>query len=986
MTDRGDSSTEALSGVFAASPRQRALGRARSGSPRAQYLFRVTGAGTREALLEAFEGVVRRHSALRTRLVDVEGTLAQVVTATPSIAWDEGQDGIVQAFVRVLGPGEHELRFSAAAAIVDVASATVLARELAESLAGVDLPGDPVQFVEFSDWRNEAPASAPERVGHERHPSPPAAHRRAVRKLDFELAEALARTAAALGVEPRDCLLAAWTAYVSRRTNAPVEPVHVPKDWRAFEPGLESLIGPATTYVPIPGPAPAGTFEERAVSASSVERSLREASDAGLPANGGVAFDVDPCPVTARARGVRIDVVAADACAEAPALRLTWAPASASVTVTAVDDGRPVPLADRAVDGVLALLGAALRAPRAPIEALPATGVAERAWLDARAQGAVPPAVDLLPARILAAARRWPDRPGVNDGTVAWSVAELVDRAERIATAIHSVTRPGAPVAIRAEPSAPTLAAMLGALLSGRPYVPISPALPERAVARLLDDSGASAWIAPRRGDALETGLPVVAMDDLTRAAFHPSEVVATDLAYVMYTSGSTGAPKGVMVTHGGLAHYADFAVAAYGFDQDTTGIVSSPFAFDLSVTTLLVPLLVGGATVIADPTPEAVLDALGRARGPVVLKVTPRHLDALASLLPIDAAGRVRSAVVGGEQLTTATVRRWRGRAPECRVFNEYGPTETVVGCCVHEVPRGASMDEDIVPIGHPITGASLHVLDAGGHVAPADAEGELYIGGAGVARGYLGAARLTAGRFVPDPFAGGGARMFRTGDRVRRARDGALLFVGRADDQLKVRGYRVEPGEVEAVLERHVSVRACAVVRSGQALVAFVVGTEGVVDAGGLARHAAEHLPEYMVPGRFVAIDHLPMTTNGKIDRATLSARTDARADDGVFASPRTEMERRVARVWCEVLRIERVDIDARFLEAGGDSLMIIEAARQLQDQVGKPVPPALFFEHPTVRALATALSGSGGEQAADAGRDRAARRAAARRRGSP
>jgi acyl-coenzyme A synthetase/AMP-(fatty) acid ligase/acyl carrier protein len=381
-------------------------------------------------------------------------------------------------------------------------------------------------------------------------------------------------------------------------------------------------------------------------------------------------------------------------------------------------------------------------------------------------------------------------------------------------------------------------------------------------------------------------------------------------------------------------------------------------------------------------------LDALQKTRGDVILKITPRHLDALATLLPADAAARVTTLVVGGEQLGTASVARWRALAPACRFFNEYGPTETVVGCCMHEVSPGAPVEGEVVPIGFPMAGAALYVLDESDRLVPGGAVGELRIGGVGVARGYRGAPELTAARFVPDPFAGGGARLFRTGDRVQRELDGRLVFVGRADEQLKVRGYRVEPGEVEAVLRQHPSVSACTVVRSAQSLVAFLVGPTVASDTSALARYAAERLPEYMVPTRFVAIDRLPTTPNGKLDRAALAARPEARGVRGSAALPQTEMERLVSRVWCDLLAIDQVDIDARFLETGGDSLMVIEAAARLQTQAAKAVPPAMFFEHPTVRSLAAALSGDVGTQAADLGRDRAARRAqveASRRKGS-
>lgn len=949
-------------------------------------MLRINGHVAPEDIRTAVERIVTRHSALRSRLTNTGGLLAQVVEPVPSVAWDAGSEAIIAAELRAAPPNEHELRLRMSAAIVDAASFMTIARELADLLARRNPPEDPVQFIEFAEWRNELSESG------RTTPVPLTLDLPTGTRLEYrvqrtacvlhpEVAAGLARTAARLAVEPQDCVLAAWMAYLARRTPRAAE-IRVATDYRQCDEGLAGLVGPATLYVPLPvGCDLGGTFERLAATVASARAELGEAEKevASVPSHGGIGFDVDACPATVRVGDTRIDLMAVDACAEPLALRLTWAPSTSSITLTVEHDGASLPVAERTLEGLVVLLSAAMDSARSPIGELPAVGPKESAWLSGVAQGTAAPDHDLLPTRILAAAKRWPDRRAVDDGTISWSFSELVDRARRVAGAISPHVGRDKTVAVIAEPSAPTLAAMLGVMLSGAAYVPIDPALPRRRAEQLLVDCGAAAVLTTAAADGPPTNRPVIRVDDLpaTEAPLTP-HVEPGDLAYVMYTSGSTGMPKGVMITHAGLANYAASAASTYGIAGDGTAIVSSPFAFDLSVTTLLVPLAVGGGTVIVPPSPESVLDALEKARGEVLLKITPRHLDALARLLPADAAARVTTVVVGGEQLGAATVARWRALAPDSRLFNEYGPTETVVGCCVHEVAPGAPVAGEVIPIGLPMAGATLHVLDGSDHLVPGGAVGELCIGGVGVARGYLGAPGLTAARFVPDPFAGGGARLFRTGDRVQRDPDGRLVFVGRADEQLKLRGYRVEPGEVEAVLRQHPSVSACAVVRSRQSLVAFLAGPTGASDTAALARHAAEWLPEYMVPTRFVAIDRLPTTPNGKLDRAALAARPDAREAGGITALPQTEMEHLVSRVWCDVLDIDRVDIDDRFLETGGDSLMIIEAAARLQEQAGKAVPPATFFEHPTVRSLAAALSGDVDTQAADLGRDRAARRA--------
>lgn len=895
---------------FAASPYQRALHAAHRGGtgPFARARLRVTGAVDADAVRAAIATLVARHEALRSRLGDVEGTVAQLLDAAPEVTLDGLQ-----------------VDLTLPATVIDVASFATLARELADLLAGRRLAEDPVQFAEFADWRNELASTR-----------------------DAPTAATPAAT-----VDAKDRVLAAWIATLTRRTGRTPE-VRVAVDPRDVEPELGALVGRAIAYAPLRITCEVDdTFDALAHAVAAARAGLVAGEVEHVPRSGGVGFDVDPGPVHARAGGVHVELVGVDACPEPLELRLRWAPGSGALTVLT-----PSGVDARLADAVRASLAAATHAPHTPLAALPSMGAAERAWLDGLATGPRPREASLLTRALLDAARRHPDRLAVADGTCTWSYAELVGRASAIARSLAPRVGRGAIVAVEAEPCAATLAAMLGVLLAGAAYVPLDPGLPRRRVERLLADSGAAAVLAPRALDAI----PPVA----------PPSVGADDLAYVIYTSGSTGQPKGVMVTHGGLASYLTFAAERYGLGHDVTGIVSAPFAFDLSITTLLAPLAAGAGVAIVPPAPEAVVRAFAAIRGDVLLKVTPRHLDALASLLSRADAARVRTVVVGGEPLGAATVARWRALAPHARLINEYGPTETVVGCSVHEVTAA----KDPVPIGAPIDGTTLLVLDERGEPAPVGVSGELYIGGVAVARGYLGAPELTASRFVPDPRASGG-RMFRTGDRAYVDPDGRLVFVGRLDDQLKVRGYRVEPAEVEAVLAAYPGVAAAAVVRAAQSLVGFVVAPGGPLELAAITRHAAELLPDYMVPTRVVVLERLPLTPNGKVDRAALAAHHALAEPPGGGAPAGSAMEQLVVQVWRDVLGVAHVDLDARFLEMGGDSLSIIAAAARLQELVGRPVPPAWLFEHPTARTLAAALGGEATPRSKELGAERAARR---------
>ncbi|MEV4454063.1 amino acid adenylation domain-containing protein, partial [Streptomyces mirabilis] len=431
--------------------------------------------------------------------------------------------------------------------------------------------------------------------------------------------------------------------------------------------------------------------------------------------------------------------------------------------------------------------------------------------------------------------------------------------------------------------------AILGVWKAGAAYVPVDPEYPVERVAFMLADSRAVLVLGTEEVlEELPAGrVRVVSLDAaVTVAALGALPVTAPDvvvesggLAYVMYTSGSTGRPKGVGVTHGGLANYVVWAAGAYGVGGGGGAPLHSSLAFDLTVTSVLVPLVSGSAVVVSPVGGAEGLAALvGAGGGFGLVKVVPGHLPLLGELVSDErVAGAARRWVVGGEVLRGAQVRSWLGRAPGSVVVNEYGPTETVVGCCVFEVAAGQDVAE-VVPIGRPIANTRLYVLDDAFKPVPVGVAGELYIAGAGLARGYVGRAGLTAERFVACPFGGRGERMYRTGDRARWTADGQLVFVGRVDEQVKIRGFRIEPGEVQAALVAHPEVGQAVVIAredipGDKRLVAYVVPGDGAVPGAELGQVVREfvalRLPEYMVPSAVVVLDVLPLTVNGKLDR---------------------------------------------------------------------------------------------------------------------
>ncbi len=586
-------------------------------------------------------------------------------------------------------------------------------------------------------------------------------------------------------------------------------------------------------------------------------------------------------------------------------------------------------------------------------------------------------AAEPVHVRVAVQAARTPGALAVAADGGSLTYAELDAAASRLARFLR---RRGvgleSRVAVCLERSPEAVVALLGVLRAGAAYVPVDPAYPRERIAYMLRDCAAPVLLTQERlRDGLpEHGAAVVALDSQwEEVAREPAEAPAVDvppdsLAYVIYTSGSTGAPKGVMMPHRGLSRYLEWAAEAYPLGDGAGAPLHSSLSFDLTVTSLFLPLLAGRAVAVLEEGAgaESLARALREGPGFGMVKLTPSHLAVLAEQLgPEEIRSAARVWVLGGENLPTELAARLREWAPEALAVNEYGPTEAAVGCCVHRV-EAVSADGGIVPIGRPAPGTRLYVLDR--HLQPVvpGIVGELYIGGAQVARGYQGRPELTAERFLPDPFGAArrGARMYRTGDRARWRADATLECLGRTDEQVKVRGFRIEPGEVEATLEAHPSVRAAAVVAQGGAsgaagdlrLVGYVVAAGGeAVSPAALREHLRARLPEYMVPSALVVLERLPLTSNGKLDRKALPA-PEPDGDAG-RVEPRTPTEEVVAGIFAEMLGLapERVGARGSFFELGGHSLLATRVISRVRQVFGVEVPLRALFEGPTVAELA-------------------------------
>ena len=478
------------------------------------------------------------------------------------------------------------------------------------------------------------------------------------------------------------------------------------------------------------------------------------------------------------------------------------------------------------------------------------------------------------------------------------------------------------------------------------------------------------------------TAAQILCLDDIgpTLAAQPETNPVSAvqphHLAYVIYTSGSTGRPKGVMIVHRGLTNYLSWALAAYPVADGCGAPVQSSLSFDATITSLWTPLLAGKKVVLV-PEHGALeaLSALLQAETPFSLvKLTPAHLKALSLLQPQGTAPHGTHAfIIGGEALFAQDVALWRRAAPQIRLVNEYGPTETVVGCCVYTVPDEA-LESGTISIGRPIANTQLYVLDPHRQPVPIGVVGELYIGGDGVARGYLNRPELTAEKFIANPF--GPGRLYQTGDRVRWLPDGNLEYLGRTDYQVKLRGFRIELGEIEATLRQHPRIHdAVVVARSDDArgahLVAYLLmkpmaSVEAValsdhsIDREALRQFLRQALPDYMLPASFIVMSAWPLTPSGKIDRNALPApETSSIALGQAYTAPRTLTETHLTALYAEVLGLERVGIHDDFFALGGHSLLAIRLMRQIQQRLGQAVALAALYTHHTVATLAAALA---------------------------
>jgi len=980
----------------------------------------VTGAVDVERLEQALAAAVQRHEILRTRFTSYDDakSLLQVVrpesemprrqplTAshlTDRSTWkherfDLSEGKTLHCKLVQNSPEESTLFISFPSICGDAASVRNIVHDLAlayESYEHLSSREKPAQYADVAAYFNNRLESDAGALGRQywfpRLTAGKAPEirgcpaRQGGKSLDPQCvhgsipAELLANAQIALNADSSfngPFLLTCWQALLQQISGENEFVVGYALDGREL-PQLENSVGLFERYLPLQMSSAQETLFSAALAKNqeSIGEAVRWQGSFQWPSHEkfhAVCFSYYDGEWTFRGNGVNFACASVNSCSDIFELKLSCTTVESAILLDLwYDAGVYLKReAEQLLHQFITLARNAASAPHAPILRLNAINEQERHRLIAEYSPASHnPAEKSLLERIEEQARHNPGNIAAVCGKEQLTYGDLDRKANLLAHYLRGLgVRPDVVVGICMERSLELMIAILGTMKAGGAYMPMDPSYPPDRLRYMLQDAHPLLVLTqePFRKHFSGTEVALLCLDSQWQAVAEQSERAPIDaapedaLAYVIYTSGSTGRPKGVAITRSGLNNYVTWACVAYGFASGARAPLCSSLSFDLSVTSLWPPLATGGCVVLA-PGMDGIewLVSEGRSTEPYdVLKITPAHLQVLRHF-PEQGINISRTFVIGGEALRWDEVQDWRGHLATTRLINEYGPTETVVGSCVHSLNE-AWNEKGSVPVGKPIANTKIYVLNQWGELAPAGAIGELYIGGAGVARGYLNRPALTADRFVPDTFSGEpGARLYRTGDTARWRADGTLEFLGRVDEQVKLNGFRIEPGEIESVLAEFAGIQQARVVVREDApgekrLVAYVIVHSNQKEMEDEVREFLRaRLPDYMVPRAVMQLPRLPLTPNGKLDRRLLPA-PEVEAPRKTYAEPRTENEKILGRIWAQVLGLQQVGRDDNFFELGGDSILSIQVVARARE-AGLHLTTRQMFEWQTIAELA-------------------------------
>jgi amino acid adenylation domain-containing protein/non-ribosomal peptide synthase protein (TIGR01720 family) len=927
---------------------------------------------------------------------------------------EEGSPGdggrpALRACLAELGERRHLLLLSLPALNGDSATLDLLAAELSRTYrcirGGRAEAEPPLQYADLAQWQNElletdgaggAPYWGSFQPSEEDGGTLPCERRASGGPTPFAPVAATASLPAAVAGAVRDLtersavslsafFLAAWQVLLWRLGAGDRIVVGTLFDGRGPE-DLRSALGPFSKLLPAPAtPDPGETFAEAARKTEALLRAHRDWQDLYTPwreaAGGGprtfsFAFEHRPEPPQDGSGEPRFSVLESGACADPFKLRLVASERQGALRLDLQYDpirfDRPAVLA--LLEQLATLVGGAAREPRTRIGELPV--------LDDRAlhhvacelndtDAAFGPGEPLLHRPFERQALATPEAVALEFETGSLSYRELDDLSGRLAGHLLALgLRPEQRVALCLEPSPEMVVALLAVLRAGGAYVPLDPAYPPERLALMARDTEAVALLTRESLAGRAPGLegPVILLepgwpDRMPSPAGLKPAVDPDGAAYVIFTSGSTGAPKGAVLSHRAICNRLQWMIATFSLTAGDRFVQKTPYSFDASIWEFFVPLWIGAPLVLArtgghqDPP---YLLGLVAARKVTVLQMVPSLLELLLQDGGLISCAALRYLFSGGEALS-AEARRRVSEQTRAVLVNLYGPTEAAIDATSWDCRR-ESRGGGGVPIGRPISNDQVYVVDPAGNLVPPGVPGELRIGGCGLARGYLRRPDLTAERFVPDPWGGRpGGRLYRTGDLARQLPGGEIEVIGRIDHQVKVRGLRIELGEVEAALASRPEVgQAVVVVREDapgeRRLVAYLVGDpERLPGVEDLRSSLGRRLPEHMIPAAFVILQELPRLPNGKVDRRALPAPDGSRPLlRKPYVAPRTEAERRLAAIWSAVLGLREVGVEDNFFELGGDSILSIQIVSRARE-AGLRIAPRQMFQHQTIAELA-------------------------------
>jgi len=996
--------------------------------------IRLAGELSSEALERSIDEIVRRHESLRTTIVAAQGEPRQMIAERleislpltnldqPDIQDPEAEAGAIAAqearqpfnlasgpLIRArlirLRPGEHILQLTLHRIIFDDCSRGIFERELAvyyQAFRGqrpASLPEPAVQYREHALWEHEyfedgradkdlthwtqrlegAPATIELPADRSR---PLQTSYGATKPIAFseELSNQLASFSREHAVRLFTTLLAGFAALLARYTGQHDIVIGTSAANRN-RPGTEGTIGYFANSLVLRTDLSGDPYFRQIVARVS-ETELEAYAHQELPFEK-LVEELNPARDRGRHPLFQVMFSLANASpqtTEAPQLDLSVSlhetPQGLRGRVeynTALFDGETV---ERMAAHYVMLLESAIRNPELRLSELPLLTPSERTkilagWNTTKQEH---PQDAYLPNLVRPFVQYTPRRTAVMSGRDEITYAELDQRTNRLARYLRGRgVGPGVLVGVLLPRSIDMVVALLAILKAGGAYVPLEPTHPKDRIAFILEDTQVSILVTQR---AISEVLPMhgarrVYLDadwnDIAseQASEPPQTAQPDDLAYVIFTSGSTGVPKGVEISHRNLVNFLKSMQREPGFDSSDTLLAVTTLAFDISGLELYLPLVSGGKVVVASRE-EAVqadkLKLLMERSQATVMQATPATWRML-----IESGWKGHSqlkTLCGGEALTGDLASELLSRCRE--LWNMYGPTETTVWSSIFKVESAMT---GVAPIGRPIANTQFYILDDNRRLLAAGVAGELYIGGLGVARGYLNRSELTAEKFLPDPFCEHG-RIYRTGDRAKFLADGTVQFLGRTDDQIKLRGYRIEPGEIEAVLAQHSSVAGCAVALRGETgnpqLIAYVVfGQSRAASNVELRNHLGERLPDYMIPSAFVRLDSLPLNASGKTDRNALPPPGPKDLCISGGAGPRDDFETALLAMWRQLLGIQHCGVSDNFFELGGHSLQLVRLSALIENEFSRSIPLAFLFESATIEKIATFLRDSSSDK---------------------